>query len=238
MNHVAKKQQGFTIIELTLAMSFISVLLLGIAMTIIQLGTIYSKGLATKEINQVSRDISSDFRKTLSEVSSISLTNDYVTTPAGGRVCLGTYTYIWNTISAFNTNDPNIVWLQNDPTRLRQLHFVKVPDTARIYCAKTSGGALTYTTIRTVDVPQVQELLPEGDHDLNINRFTISSAPSAYDPTTGQQLYYIEYIIGSGDIATMNTTQTACKNAGQTGADLAYCSVQQFSLVMRAGNRV
>lgn len=238
MNHVAKRQDGFTIIELTLAMSFISILLLAIAMTIIQLGSIYSKGLAMKEVNQVSRDISSDFRKSLGEVASISLTTDYAPTPAGGRVCLGTYSYIWNTISAFSTNNPNLVWLQNDPSRTRQLHFVKVPDTARIYCAKSSGGALTYTTIRTVDAPQVQELLPEGDHDLNINSFTITSAPSAFDPTTGQQLYYIEYIIGSGDIATMNTTQTACKNAGQVGADLAYCNVQQFSLVMRAGNRV
>ena len=237
MNHVVKKD-GFTIIELMLAMSFISVLLLAIAMTVIQIGNIYNKGLTLKEVNQTSRDITSDFTKSLQSAAVISLDTDYVTTTAGGRVCLGTYSYIWNTIAGFKSNDPNLSWYGNDTGHTHKLHFVKVPDSSKIYCAKSGTGALTYRDIRAVDVPQAQELILEGDHNLNINKFALSSYSSAADSTTSEQLYTLNFTIGSGDISAMNSDQSACLNAGQAGADLAYCSVQQFSIAIRAGNGV
>ncbi len=244
MNHAAKK--GFTIIELMLAMSFIAVLLLGIAMTVIQIGTIYRKGLSLKEVNQVSRDISADFRKSLSSVEAITLATDYRTTSAGGRICLGNYTYIWNNGKALQTpatgnpTDSNLVWYgtETNTSHTREVHLVKVPDAAKLYCSVNALGALTYKNVRSADVAQTQELVASGDYKMNINKITLSTTSSAYDSTTNERLYTFEYVLGSGENATMATDQLSCLNAGQAGADTGYCNVKQFSLVIRAGNRV
>lgn len=236
MSHVDKR--GFTIIELMLAMTFISVLLLGIAMTIIQIGTIYNRGMALKEVNQSARDIGADVRRTISTADAIKLDTDLVKTSSGGRLCLGTVSYIWNTGKAFSTDDPAIVWFSGDPSHQKKIRFLKVPDTSKIYCAKDSDGSLSYTTITTTSTPEAQELLPEGDHALNVYNFNVIARAEARDDTTSQQLYGVDYTIGSGDISAMNATQTACIPPGQAGSDLAYCNVQSFSLVIRAGSKV
>lgn len=236
MNHVDKR--GFTIIELMLAMGFISFLLLGIAMTIIQIGTVYNRGMSLKEVNQAAREIGSDVSRNLSAVEAISLDQDYVTTTAGGRLCLGTVSYIWNTGKAFESDDPTITWYGNDTAHTKKIHLVKIPDTSKIYCAKGGTGALNYLTITPDDVPKAQELLPEGDHSLNMHKFELSAEASAHDANTRQQLYVLDYTIGSGQVSTMNDDQSACKSPGEAGADIAYCNVQPFSIVIRAGNRV
>lgn len=236
MNHAAKR--GFTIIELMLAMSFISVLLLAVAMTVIQIGVTYNRGMALKDVNQSARDIGADVRRNLSSAESIAVDTDYITTPAGGRLCLGSYSYIWNTGKALGDNSTNVAWYGNDSDHVRQIRFVKIPDSAKIYCATNAAGVLTYRDIRTTDVPQAQELLQRGDHQLNIHKFELSTSDTARDETTGQQLYTLDYIIGAGDVSAMNTTQSACLPASDPNADIAYCNVQQFSLVIRAGNRV
>lgn len=242
MNHVAKRNQsGFTIIELMLAMGFISVLLLAIALTVIQVSTIYTRGLVVKEVNQVSRDIANDVRKTLMAASAIDATDgsgDYVTNSAGGRVCFGNYSYIWNTAKAIEGNtDPNLTRKgsgTNDPV----VRFIKVADSSKIYCAKQTSGALSYPDLRSADVAGAKELIAPGDHSLGINRFVISTYPSATDTATGETLYTLKYSIGAGKTNAMNSNQTACIDQGAVGADFTYCSVQEFVLVLRAGNRV
>ena len=70
------KQRGFTLIELMLAMTFISVLLLAIAMTIIQIGNIYNKGTTVKEINQAARAIADDVSRSASAASALNIDTD------------------------------------------------------------------------------------------------------------------------------------------------------------------
>lgn len=236
MNHVAKRSEGFTLIELMLAMTFIAALLLAIAMTIIQIGTIYNKGTVLKEINQSGRSIGDDVKRTAAAAPTINLTTDYVTSSAGGRLCFGTYSYVWNTAYAIEHNDSNVTKYQSAPTN--QIHLVKVPDIAKLYCAKTSGGTLTYKTIRTADTPQAQELLPAGDHTLGVNQFILPATQTVSDDTTGQSLYTLNYALGSGSTNAMATDQLSCLPPGTPNSDIDYCSVQQFSLVLRAGDKV
>jgi type II secretory pathway pseudopilin PulG len=248
MNHAHNnKQQGFTIIELTLAMTFISFLLLGIALTIIQIGAVYNQGALAKEINQVSRDINNDLNRTISAAGSLTLANDYVlrpsaTAPAGGRLCLGTYTYIWNYAKALDTSNVNVTKYLAGPdgeTPTSPIRLVKVPDPGKLYCVKT-GTAFTYPNIRSVDTPKSQELLQAGDRELGIHNFAfISPVPaSATDASTGQQIYSLTYTIGTSGISALNTNQTACLAPSIANADPLYCNVQKFSLVVRAGNGV
>lgn len=236
MNHVAKQSKGFTLIELMLAMTFISVLLLAIAMTIIQIGTIYNKGTMLKDINQAGRSISDDVQRTAASSLGVSLTNDYVTNSGGGRLCFGTYSYIWNTAYALDHNDGNLTKYQSNPNS--PIHFVKVPDVAKIYCAKTSGGVLTYRTIRAADTAAAQELLPAGDHTLSLTQFVLPANQTTNDTTTGQYLYNLQYAIGSGSTNAMTANQLGCIPPGQANSDINYCSVQQFSLVLITGNKV
>jgi type II secretory pathway pseudopilin PulG len=244
MNHVVKKQQGFTIVELMLAMTFIAFLLLAIALTIIQIGSIYNKGTTLKEINQASRDINDDLKRTIGSAGSLKLASDYILTPsaaspAGGRLCLGSYSYIWNYAKAIASNDVNLAKYQNPPTGSAPsdpIRLVKVPDSSKLYCTK-SGGALTNKDIRGVDVSQAHELLKTGDHELGLHQlnFLTPVPASAADAVTGQQIYSITYTIGTSKIPALNATQSACLAANLANADPLYCDVEQFSLVVRTG---
>ena len=256
MNHVVKKQQGFTLIELMLAMTFVSFLLLGIAMTIIQVGAIYNQGTTTKEINQASREINDDLRRNISAAGLVTIADDYALNPtsavseadaSGGRLCLGTYSYIWNYAKAIQSKsaaDANMYVTKYEATAAQPnpgtFQLIKVPDTGRVYCAKNGVGALTYRNIRADDVPRAQELLKTGDHSLGVHHLSfLTPVPaSANNDVTGQRIYSLTYVIGTSPTGALNPTQTACLPAGEDGADPLYCNVQQFSLVVRAGNGV
>ena len=54
---------GFTIIELTLAMAFISVLLISIVLVSIQAGKMYNRGIILRGVNQAGRDIDTVMRQ-------------------------------------------------------------------------------------------------------------------------------------------------------------------------------
>ena len=235
MSHVVK-QKGFTLVELMLAMGFISVLLLAIAMTVIQIGTIYNRGMTLKDINQTSRALSDDIRRSVSNSSSISLSTDYRTSSAGGRICLGSVSYIWNYSNALTKADPLVAKYDKRPAET--LRLVRVPDKEKLYCAVKVDGSLANRNIRALDDAQAQELLKSGDKDLAIHQLNLVSQPSAQDPATAQRLYVLTFTIGTATVSALTPDQTHCLAPGDPGADPVYCNVQQFSLVLRAGNRV
>ena len=237
-------------------MTFISFLLLGIALTIIQIGAIYNQGTTSKEINQASRDINNDLARNVSSAGSLTLATDYVRSPVtataasavGGRLCLGSYSYIWNYAKAMPskatarsnslvTSYP-VTSSNPDPDLIR---LVKVPDPSKLYCLKSGpSGPLINLNIRGSDVASTQELLKAGDHELGLHNFEfISPVPaSATDMSTGQQIYSLTYTVGTSKMGALNSTQTACLAANLANADPLYCNIQQFSLVVRAGNGV
>jgi Tfp pilus assembly protein FimT len=244
MNRAAKTG-GFTLIELMLAMAFISVLLLAIAMTIIQVGVIYNKGMTLKEVNQSARSIDAELRRSVASSEAFDLTTKFVTNSAGGRLCLGQYSYVWNYAKALLNNDANVTRYEVAAlnTASSPVRFLKVPDPAGIYCAKNvATGGFVNTTIRTADANTVTnkttELLKAGDRTLSLHQFTVSSGPNAKDSATGQQLYTITFTIGTGDITALTSDQSSCLPPGTPNSDFSYCTVQQFSLVVRAGDRV
>ena len=58
-------RKGFTVLELTLATAFISILLIVIAYLIINIVSVYQKGLAIKSINSTGRQIVDDLNRTI-----------------------------------------------------------------------------------------------------------------------------------------------------------------------------
>lgn len=242
MNRAANtRTQGFTMIELMLAMSFVAMLLLAIALTIMQIATIYNKGMTLKEVNQTGRAISTELSRNITTSDAFSLTTSLKYAPgnAGGRLCLGQYSYVWNYSQALASGSTNVIRYQSGPAD--EIRLVRVPDPSGAYCAQ-NAGAFVYTTLRTVDRPQSVELLKSGDRLLSIHQFGMSTVPAGTDTLTGQQLYTTSFTIGTGIPAgqpsPLTPDNSQCLPPGNVGANFSYCAVQQFNLVIRAGNKV
>lgn len=234
MNRVAK-QKGFTIIELMLAMTFVSVLLLAIALTIVQIGTIYNKGITLKEVNLAGRSLSDDLRRSVGASASFSPSSNFVTTDAGGRLCTGQYSYVWNYAAALLANEPSLIRFQAPTTT--EIRLLKVPDSGRLYCSVDENSIPTVSRIRTEDAAAAVELLKSGDRTLSIHQFAVTQSENAR-ASAGQQLLSVSFTIGTGDVEALTDDQTSCSPPGAIGANFAYCAVQQFTLVIRAGNGV
>lgn len=125
------QKQGFTLVELMLAMGFVGSLLVMIALIIMQIMGLYNKGLTLKEVNQVSRTVVRDMQQSISGVDAFRLQYkdvdtlqtpkslheisekgndiDYYSNSAGGRLCTGSYSYVWNTGAALKSHNRRLV---------------------------------------------------------------------------------------------------------------------------------
>jgi prepilin-type N-terminal cleavage/methylation domain-containing protein len=227
MNQVRNKN-GFTLVELMLAMAFVSVLLLAIAMTVIQIGNIYNRGITYKAVNQAGGALASELQRDINSNSPFDLES---TSPVrlvikswGGRLCIGQYSYIWNYGKALKDSSSTTNKYKNGNTK--KIVFIKANDPTAIYCS-TQGD---------VDIDDAVELLDVGSNNLAIHNFSIKS--SAYDPTINQRVYNISFLIGTNDQITLSPDSTSCLSPVDANSDSIYCAVNQFDILARAGNSV
>lgn len=219
-------KKGFTIIELTLSMAFISALLIAIAITTIQVAGSYNKGLTIKSVTIAGSDISVDIQRSISSSMPFSLdvsSGKYVTDTFGGRLCLGSYSYIWNYGKSINDN----TYTNKYSSGSNLIRLVKAPDTGGAYCADPKMNINPYGAI---------DLLTAGDRNLSIHSFKIDSESTAYDSLSNSRLYTVTYAIGTNTESALNSDYLSCKGPGESGADPDYCAVQQFSFSVSAGN--
>lgn len=227
-----KLTSGFTLIELMLAMTFIAMLLVAIALTTIQISNIYTKGITLREVNQAGRSLSDELQRSIASSSPFDVTpkagNDpvsskYVVHTGGGRLCLGSYTYVWNFGSAITTGVDvyNRYTDTNTPVR-----FAKVRD--------PSGGLCSETTTQ-INRDDASELLSSGDRDLVVHKFTIQKTQD--DPTIGQSLYAISFTLGTNNQDQLiSANDASCRPPSEGVGDEDYCAVNQFDIIARAGN--
>lgn len=234
MSHDSSR--GFTLIELMLSMTFIAILLMAVAVTTIQISTIYNKGITLREVNQAGRAISDELQRSIAsstpfdvtpkkDNSPATATSKYVVRDGGGRLCLGNYTYAWNYGKAISGGPgaPAIFNKYDDGTIV---HFAKVADASGSLCADP-----TLPVVRT----NATEMLASGDRDLVIHSFTITKG--ADEPSTSQSIYAISMLIGTNDRQQLLANDASCKAPSEGIGDEEYCSVNQFAIIARAGNR-
>lgn len=220
-----RKNSGFTIVELTLAMTFLSLLMLAIAMMTLQIGAVYTKGMTLREVNQAGQQLSSDLQRTLAQsvgaVKSIGNTT-------GGRLCVDNIVYAWNygpklgQSSALNVINGKSGY---DRTNVRFVKFVRT--SSDDYCAAPSG---TYPELPG----SATEVLGAGNGSIALHTFSLTEHSYADDPT--QTIYDIKMLIGTKD--------TGAIGAGGAGActpdpniDQNRCAVNEFNFTARAGNK-
>jgi len=228
-------KSGFTLIELMLAMTFIAVLLVAIAMTTIQISNIYNKGITLREVNQAGRSVSTELQQSIassapfdvtpkSDNSPATLASRYVVREGGGRLCLGSYSYVWNYGSAL-TGGAGAPAIYNKYDNNQPVRFAKVEDASGSLCADVN---------LVVPHTKASELLSTGDRDLVLHSMTV--AETSNDPTTHQALYAITMVIGTNDRSQLTTDNTSCKPPASGAGNEDYCSVNQWDIIARAGN--
>lgn len=234
MNRVDRGQQGgFTIIELMVAMAFVSVLMLSIAVAVIQIGNIYNRGLTMRSVDYAGRALSTDIRQTLAKSEPFNVDtalrfqknpDSDPDNPDGGRFCTGLYSYVWN--FGKSIKDPVNQYSLSD----EEIRFAKVRDPGGDYCADPT---------RKIQRENATELLSGGDRDLAVQKFGVSKL--ADDIATGQALYRIVMEIGTNNqnalqgVDSLNSI-AECRPPSDDAALQDYCAVNLFEFTVQAGN--
>lgn len=222
---MTRRKQGFTLVELMLAMAFIAILLLAIAMLTMQISTVYNKGLTLRAVNEAGQLISSDMQRTLNTSTPqkiVRIPDQYSPDPTGARVCLDSVVYAWNYGKYLNDSAPFNTYAdgRKDPVRL-----VKFPSAGVDYCTR-SGGA--YPKLPS----QTRNLLLGGDVNLALHKLTIDEVEIDGDDT--QRIYVISMIIGTSEASIIEGN--GCR-APKSLVDDEYCAVNEFTFTARAGNK-
>lgn len=235
--------KGFTIVELMIAMAFISLLLLAIAGIVMQLGSIYNKGVTLKSVNQAGRSIVADMKQTVAEGQPFDVTIDSSgyqpqrhdgiaasTDYDGGRLCTSSYSYIWNIGKHIDPNDPSSQrnkYQGSDSTK--PLRFIRIRDDGGQYCRSDKLNApIPYT--------DATELLSEDE--LAIQDFSIKQLTGSLGSDT--TLYNIGIVVSNAyqDTIYLDTDNDyKCNPPSGTGASEEFCAVNKFEFVVRAGSR-
>lgn len=214
--------RGFTIIELMLSMAFIAAMLLAIAMCILQLSAIYTRGETLRQVNQASRTLAADFRQAFASADP-----DAITITPNGRLCTGKVSYIWTNPQGTFTNNQ---FSDNGTFRL-----IRIVDSGGKYCEADSALPVHRNSRINRATTNPAELLEVGDRSLRIHSLQVVPAGGA--PIAKQRLYIITMVVGTDDTAVIDATGRCRPPNNVTGQDsnINYCAINEINLTVRAG---
>ena len=240
-----RNNQGFTIIELTLAMSFVAMLLIAVATLSIQLTNQYSRGLTLKEITQAGTEASNDIRRTISQAQLSGNGVQTITVDGGGTVlCTGSYSYIANDPANLNNpSSPNIIRVGASelPARL-----AKVRDLGGRIC---SERLVDDTSEKRFASDDVSELLSSGSRLLVVDKDSLTAAPNGVTlgpdgkPTggvfaeaykQGRAVYNVTLTIRTG--VDSEFTDSKCSAPTEQESNLEFCAIDTFNFTARVGS--
>lgn len=243
---------GFTLVELMLAMSFVAMLLLAIAGVVLQIAGTYHKGTTMQAVNQAGRAIVTDMRRTVAsgkpfvpQTAFIQQRVGGATTGAvkGGRLCTGTYTYVWNIAADASANASNQINRYSGTDGATLLRFIKVVDNGATYCQLPAGSS-TYPDITKADATELfadsnlaVQCLQLNHMQCQVDTATTTPLPAPTPLTTSpsMQLYDITMLLSSADQTAINTAG-ACIPPTEVGSYENYCAVNEFDFTVQAGN--
>lgn len=237
---LSSKKNGFTVIELMLAMTFISVLLIAIVMAIIQAGKIYNRGLILRSVNQVGRDISDTIRRDFIQTDQRMIermpSGQIVRTmndggqPMSSRFCLGRYSYIWNHPRVLDLNLNNAAVVKSSDGK--PINLVRVVDEDASMCQTGPSGG--YPVVLTDDSKVTHLLKSQTDgsevvlaiHDLSVTQRVVVS-----DGTEG--LFEINFTVGTSKISEISTVDQSCRPPIDMESNMEFCAINQFNMIVR-----
>jgi len=120
-----QREQGFTLVELSMSLIFIGFIILFLTSTMLSIMQTYNKGIWLDQINQAGRQINDD----ITDQARFSK-NKVIIKSDEQRLCIGGVTYIWNTATSIKNQYSDESSLEN--TKLR---FVRILDHTGRFCA-------------------------------------------------------------------------------------------------------
>lgn len=220
--------------ELSIAMTFLSILLLAIAMLTLQISSIYNKGLTLRAVNESGQLLSSEIQRKLNQSDPKS--TKAVIKDVGGRLCAGTTVYAWNHANKFDdpaAKDFNIYPSGGSVSERTKIRFSKFSAEVNEYCedSDTSTDGEQYKQLPEKDT--MTDLLSQGGNaDLvlrgfEFNDYQISTADGK------QTVYRIVFTLGTNTNDLI--TDVTCDVSKSSRVDDEYCAVNKFTITARAG---
>lgn len=231
---------GFTIIELTLAMTFVSVLLLSVAMLSIQLTNIYTRGLTMKGVTQAGTEITNDIKRTMGQ-SQLQAGGVQVKDFSVARVlCTGSYSYIASKPDRLEAGDG--ARIKSSPTASAKIvRFAKVRDLNGTLCSDQSAF-LTTNEFQTSDAV---ELLAGDTQVLVVRALGVSPTPAEIAQTThpyykefqqGRGIYKVNITIAAGLTSEVDLSDNTCKPPKNNQSNFENCAINDFEFTARVGS--
>jgi type II secretory pathway pseudopilin PulG len=223
MFHKHFRLKGFTIIELMLAMTFVSFLLVGVTLLTIQMSNLYARGLTMKEINQAGAEVSDDIRQAIREAS-ITKVKSATRGDNSKVLCTGSYSYITNDPGRIEAGTANVKLSSNAIVRL-----AKVQDVSSSYC----DPLVNFNPI----LPEgTIELLGGGDRNLVVRDLFLDVRNSALDGdfNAGRGIVTVRLTLSTGVGSELESGKCRSPNDAASGAE--YCAIDTFAIVVRAGD--
>lgn len=212
-------KRGFTMVELMVSMVFISVLLLAIAMLILQITSVYNKGLTMREANQAGQFIASELQRALNQTYTEEVFYEDMPANSGARLCAGTTIYAWNYAEHLSSGT-------NRVGGSADVRFVKFNGSPDDYCVEGDDGWSNPA------IPgDATELLAEGNSNIALHDFTFSRSDVTGDST--QTIYTMEMVVGTTDTGLI--VGNNCR-ADDLLAD-ERCAINQFRFTARSGDK-
>ena len=218
-------KKGFTIIELTLAIMFIAILLMLVAFVLVDVGKVYQKGVTTKEMNQLGREVMDSVRRDLSQTSS-----DKVKFREFGsgqnktyRLCLGSVSYVANSGTLLN-NDPGSGIFKNGVVS-DKIRLIRTNDSGSEFCADSPIGNVTDST--------ASELLSNGSTNLAVQNMKVTKLAT----DSQQGLFRVSVTLGTNEKDTLDAEKRCRTLNAEDGqkSNYDYCSVAEFTTIVRTG---
>lgn len=226
-----KKNQGFTLIELTLAIGFVAILLLVVATTTIFIGKIYQKGIALKTISQVGREASSNLQRDIADAHNGVVDYGSLGTPgyssaASFRICTGNVSYLINNATArVNSGHPASIKDSNG----RPITMVRVQDVNRAYCQKNVSGE--YQLREVAADAKYYEIFKDSEVPLAVHNFVYNKYASSQNDK--YHLHNIVLSVGTDEAGTI--ADGKCEPPSSQNGNFDNCAVSEFNLIARSG---
>lgn len=220
-----RSKNGFTLVELMLAMAFLSLLLIAIATTAMYMSRLFDKGQTLKQVNQSGREVSDAIRRDARAASGLT---EYWVRPNApdnptrlGRMCFGSVSYVWNEASRLQANVG--VRYGNNPGA-PQVILARMNDPGGEFCRKNASGV--YPTA----VPaSATEMLNTDGRDLAI--YALSFEPLINVAGT-QMMYTLRFTLGTNETGTIDTASASCRAPDDAQSDFNFCAVNNFEQVI------
>lgn len=229
------KKTGFTLVELMLAMAFLGILLLSFAQITIQIGKTYQRGITTKTVNQVGREVMDNLRRDIAGAKADNIKFETTSSTPDDpektfRMCLGSVSYLGTTGPLLQNDSSGAIlrYVAPSPDAGEPIRLARVKDAGGDYCKRTAG---------VFDKPTVNEAA-EDYRELFKSSSVSNMAVYSIDLSEyadSQVMYSLTVRVGTNDAGSISSETGLCKPITNPDSTGEYCSISEFNTIIRAG---